>query len=38
MDGKMFSGIEGLIKGLFFTAVIFVPFGLWKMVEIGIWL
>lgn len=31
------DGIGAAIKGLLFLCVIFVPLGLWKLIEIIIW-
>lgn len=36
-DG-MFSGIDAALKAMFFTLCISVPLGIWKLVEIIIWL
>jgi hypothetical protein len=33
----MLDGIGSVISVLFWTCVVSVPLGLWKLVEIGIW-
>ena len=37
MDGNMFEGIDYLLKTMFITCLVSVPLGLWKLVEIIIW-
>jgi hypothetical protein len=37
MDGSMFSGLEKLFKYGFIVLCMFIPLGLWKLVEIVIW-
>ena len=37
VGGDMFEGLDLLIKGLFITCCISVPLGVWKLVEIIIW-
>lgn len=34
----MFDGLAKLLKGLFVISLIFVPLGLWKLIEIIIWI
>lgn len=39
MDGSSFGrGMEAMLNGLLITCLISVPLGLWKLVEIVIWL
>lgn len=38
MDSRMFDGIGTLITMLFVVCCVFVPFGLWKLIEIVAWL
>jgi hypothetical protein len=38
MDGHMFDGIGNLIVCLCWVCAISVPLGLWKLIEIVIWL
>lgn len=38
MFSGVFEGIEFLIKILAVLCIIFVPLGIWKLVDIGIWL
>ena len=38
MDGGMFRELVPFIKGLMVIIVISVPLGLWKLIDIGIWL
>lgn len=37
MDGSAFNGIGELIRLLFIVACISVPLGVWKLVEIVVW-
>jgi hypothetical protein len=34
MDPSMFNGIDRMLTVLFFTTVISLPFGVWKIVEL----
>ena len=36
--GEMFKGLEQLFVGLLVTCIISVPLGLWKLVDIIIWI
>lgn len=38
MDSRMFDGIGNLIITLCVLCIVFVPLGLWKAIEIIIWL
>jgi len=38
MDGSIFRGFEVIYKLFVVLLVVFVPLGLWKMVDIIIWL
>ena len=38
MDGSMFGGIDVVFKTMFVLLIVFVPLGMWKAIEIIIWL
>jgi len=42
MDGsyysRIFDGIAGMVRAMAIALIIFVPLGIWKLVEILIWL
>ena len=38
MDGGMFRAVGPFIYALLIVAAVSVPFALWKLVDVGIWL
>lgn len=38
MFGELGNAIDAVIKFMFALLIIFVPLGLWKLIEIAVWL
>ncbi len=38
MDGSMFRGLDKAIMGLFYMALVGIVLGIWKVIDIAIWL